>query len=650
MNNWLLDTCKLVTCDNTSQGMCALQTPAFFDKIGWVDSAQTLRFFEALRTGDVDGVAATTALGFTVERLPQDEMPPVEVASDLVAGLFESPLTEGRATLRLWEGLCGTVHAKVAVSDLDEGDSYVRGRRQLSFAFCGPLALGAVMLADPAGGAATKTDAIPPAAVAHEPWTATAMAIELELVTLRSAADTRALPVAQKLRLRALEEVAPLLRNALLEVDAATVTAPLLTLPGVGGLTGASGKPSRPVPLPPTALRCKVVDGVLTELATECSFLMQLARAYAALGLPLHAHRYFVDRVRTLQIRAGGADDGASPRSRRRARYACGANFVGLDAIPRWSDYIAAGAYAQHRGGSVPPWRGFLESARLPIPGRPALVAGATVTAQLPSRTIPNRRRGVVARDRAGAARTVDVRFPSSDGKTTTVIAVPIRAIDGWTIPPTKPIPRAYLKRKASPNAALNAKISLYQGDMLTLEVDCVVNAANGTLLGGGGIDGAMHNAAGAWLKEECRLHAGAEDGEAKLTRGYDLPADYIIHAVGPRCQYRPRSEGGGIILDPPALRRCYRSCLDLVAQHGLKSIAFCAISTGIFGYPVHDATTEALNVVRTWLEEEGHADAIERIVFVTYGDQDTAAYQAILPAFFPAEGSEEASGDCLVC
>ena len=131
-------------------------------------------------------------------------------------------------------------------------------------------------------------------------------------------------------------------------------------------------------------------------------------------------------------------------------------------------------------------------------------------------------RRAIVleARDRAGAARTVDVRFPSSDGKTTTVIAVPIRAIEGWTIPPTKPIPRAYLKRKASPNAALNAKISLYQGDMLTLEVDCVVNAANGTLLGGGGIDGAMHNAAGAWLKEECRLHAGAEDGEAKLTRG----------------------------------------------------------------------------------------------------------------------------------
>ena len=532
--------------------MASLQSAAFFDKVGWADSAQTLRFFEALRTGDADSVAATSAPGFTVERLPKAEMPPVDAeASDLVVGLFDSPLSEGRATLRLWEALCGTVHPTVAVSDLDEeGDSFVRLTRQLSFAFSGPLALGAVMLAPAdasASGAATKTDAIPPAAAAHEPWTAAATAIVLELVTLRSAADTKELPVAQKLRLRALEEVAPLLRNAVLEVDAATVAAPLLTLPGVGGLTGAFGKPSKPVPLPPTALRCKVVDGAVIELAKECSLLVELARTYAALGLPLHAHRYFVERVRTLNIRAGGADDGGSLRSRRRARYACGATFVGLHAIPRWSDYIAAGAYAQHRGGNVPPWRGFLESASLPIPGRPDLVAGSKVTVNLPHLAkLPIL--GVVERDHAGGASpNVNVRFPSSGGGTT-VVAVPIRSIEGWTLPATKATPRAYLKRKATPNAALNAKISLYQGDMLTLEVDAVVNAANGTLLGGGGIDGAMHKAAGAWLKEECRLHAGAEDGEAKLTRGYNLPADFVIHAVGPRCQYRPRSQGGGAV------------------------------------------------------------------------------------------------------
>ena len=258
---------------------------------------------------------------------------------------------------------------------------------------------------------------------------------------------------------------------------------------------------------------------------------------------------------------------------------------------------------------------------------------------------------GVVERDCAKGCMSVDVRFPvsSTSHQKTKVLTVPKRSIDGWSLPATPTVPRSFCKRSATPNAALNAKISLFQGDMTTLEVDCIVNAANGLLLGGGGVDGAVHKAAGAWLKEECRLHAGALDGEAKLTRGYDLPAQYILHAVGPRCQYRSKREGGGVILDPPALRQCYRSCLDLVSRHGLRTVAFCSISTGIFGYPLHDATSECLGIVRAWLECDGNADKVDRIIFVTFSDVDTAAYQAILPAYFPAEGSEE-GGDCRIC
>ena len=176
------------------------------------------------------------------------------------------------------------------------------------------------------------------------------------------------------------------------------------------------------------------------------------------------------------------------------------------------------------------------------------------------------------------------------------------------------------------PNAAFNKKIALIRHDITKLEVDAIVNAANESLMGGGGVDGAIHRAAGPGLLEECRELDGCETGDAKITDAYDLPCRKVIHTVGP--VYFLAKE---IDMHEVWLRGCYRRSLELAVENGCKSIAFTAISTGIYGYPSEEAAETAIDEVRKWLDA-GNGEELDTILFCNFMEKDEDAYLALLP------------------
>ena len=162
-------------------------------------------------------------------------------------------------------------------------------------------------------------------------------------------------------------------------------------------------------------------------------------------------------------------------------------------------------------------------------------------------------------------------------------------------------------------------KIKLVRGDITQLEVDAIVNAANSTLLGGGGVDGAIHRAAGPELLAECRTLNGCETGEAKITKGYRLPAKHVIHTAGPVWNAAKPDEMARL------LGNCYRNSLHLAVENGLKTVAFPNISTGVYGYPKDQAAGVAISAVRNFFKT---SKSIEKVTFVCFDDENFQLYE----------------------
>jgi O-acetyl-ADP-ribose deacetylase (regulator of RNase III) len=163
-------------------------------------------------------------------------------------------------------------------------------------------------------------------------------------------------------------------------------------------------------------------------------------------------------------------------------------------------------------------------------------------------------------------------------------------------------------------------KIEIKQGDITKLEMDAIVNAANKSLLGGGGVDGAIHRVAGPELLAECRTIGGCPTGEARITKGYNLPARHVIHTVGPVYSGKPQ--------DSRLLTNCYENSLKLAVENNVKSIAFPAISCGVYGYPIEDACKIAVNTACNFLKTN---KGVDKTIFILFSDQDYQVYQNYL-------------------
>ncbi|XP_040523038.1 ADP-ribose glycohydrolase MACROD2 isoform X5 [Gallus gallus] len=181
---------------------------------------------------------------------------------------------------------------------------------------------------------------------------------------------------------------------------------------------------------------------------------------------------------------------------------------------------------------------------------------------------------------------------------------------------------------------SLSEKVSLYRGDITLLEVDAIVNAANSSLLGGGGVDGCIHRAAGPCLLAECRNLSGCETGQAKITCGYDLPAKYVIHTVG------PIARGHLTETHKENLASCYKSSLKLAKENSIRSLAFPCISTGIYGFPNEPAAVIALNTTKEWLSK--NHNEVDRIIFCVFLEVDYKIFKKKMGEFFPIEDNEE--------
>ena len=165
------------------------------------------------------------------------------------------------------------------------------------------------------------------------------------------------------------------------------------------------------------------------------------------------------------------------------------------------------------------------------------------------------------------------------------------------------------------------ASLRALQGNITSLQVDAIINAANSSLLGGGGVDGAIHRAAGPNLLHECRLLGGCKTGQAKITKGYRLPAEHIIHTVGPVWR-------GGTNNEPELLAACYRHSIELASANGIATLAFPSISTGIYGYPIELAARAAVTAVRSSLQE---FTGIEEVIFCCISSNDLQVYESVL-------------------
>lgn len=164
-------------------------------------------------------------------------------------------------------------------------------------------------------------------------------------------------------------------------------------------------------------------------------------------------------------------------------------------------------------------------------------------------------------------------------------------------------------------------RIEIYEGDITRLHIDAIVNAANNSLLGGGGVDGAIHRAAGPELLAECRTLSGCDTGDAKITKGYNLPAKYVIHTVGPVWQGGKRNEA-------ELLASCYRRSLEVAAQHGIKTIAFPNISTGVYGFPKELAAPIAIKTVQIFIEKNPLPG---KVIFCIYGKDNLKIYKELI-------------------